>query len=596
MGAKHQFNITPKATKMVYGGKPSTGCQMCRTRRIKCDEKRPTCNQCFKARRQCPGYRDHFDLLLRSENLIAERRALGGGKQTGTKKKTRSWPLPSPSSYSNPVRISISRSLSIPTTDLATCHFLSNYVLIPRREENSARGFLNFLIPLLDQQEEKHLKHAFNACALASLSGRVLGGGSGGRKESSVKGFGEYTKALRSIQAALQDPTRCKEDSVLAAVLLLGMFEKMTATQLSGSGWGSHVEGAVQIVKARGREQLRTKLGLQLFIAVRTQLIIHTLTSATAPTMGTEWWISDTIQDSTAAACQRLNLLTAELRAEVHHAMAENNHHGGPQMTTTIELISSFIRRAQALDAQVSAWLSSLPPNWQFKTVYFSRPRSSGTTTINYTEEEVYPGRVDTYPDFWIASLYNMARTARLILMSITVRCAAWVCSPVDYRTTPEYAVASRQCVEIIGDILASVPFHLGWHAIDRPESDSQEDTQEKGGFACGQETEIKALAGYFLTWPLACVLSQDFVSDTQRQYVQGRLRFIGAGLGFKYSHILSQLQVRVPSMLIHRDRLLATPSPIAHDLQKLIREATRAPSVSGDYRLNPLQQREAYA
>ncbi len=37
--------------------------------------------------------------------------------------------------------------------------------------------------------------------------------------------------------------------------------------------WGSHVEGAVQIAKARGRKQLRTKTGLDLFVAVRTQMV-----------------------------------------------------------------------------------------------------------------------------------------------------------------------------------------------------------------------------------------------------------------------------------------------------------------------------------
>lgn len=37
--------------------------------------------------------------------------------------------------------------------------------------------------------------------------------------------------------------------------------------------WGSHTEGAVQLVKSRGREQLRTKTGLLLFIAVRTQMV-----------------------------------------------------------------------------------------------------------------------------------------------------------------------------------------------------------------------------------------------------------------------------------------------------------------------------------
>ena len=37
--------------------------------------------------------------------------------------------------------------------------------------------------------------------------------------------------------------------------------------------WGSHIEGAIQMVKARGRKQLRTKNGLLLFIAVRTQMV-----------------------------------------------------------------------------------------------------------------------------------------------------------------------------------------------------------------------------------------------------------------------------------------------------------------------------------
>ncbi|KAK3391599.1 hypothetical protein B0T20DRAFT_331477, partial [Sordaria brevicollis] len=59
---------------MVYLGKPSKGCQVCRTRRIKCDETKPTCNQCLKARRQCPGYKDDFDLVFRNVTKATERR------------------------------------------------------------------------------------------------------------------------------------------------------------------------------------------------------------------------------------------------------------------------------------------------------------------------------------------------------------------------------------------------------------------------------------------------------------------------------------------------------------------------------------------
>lgn len=32
-----------------------TGCQTCRTRRIKCDEGKPECNNCLKSKRVCGG-------------------------------------------------------------------------------------------------------------------------------------------------------------------------------------------------------------------------------------------------------------------------------------------------------------------------------------------------------------------------------------------------------------------------------------------------------------------------------------------------------------------------------------------------------------
>src|SRR5690625_4379608 len=85
---------------MVYCGKPSRGCQMCRTRRIKvtwpcsiwthetcsplttqCDETKPTCNQCAKSRRICPGYKDEFDLVFRNETQATERRARKANKK-----------------------------------------------------------------------------------------------------------------------------------------------------------------------------------------------------------------------------------------------------------------------------------------------------------------------------------------------------------------------------------------------------------------------------------------------------------------------------------------------------------------------------------
>ncbi|KAK3936900.1 hypothetical protein QBC46DRAFT_461206 [Diplogelasinospora grovesii] len=593
---------------MVYCGKPSRGCQMCRTRRIKCDETKPTCNQCTKSRRQCPGYKDEFDLVFRNETKATERRAKKATKKaaaaaaatatTTTAQRVMGSagqePI-SPASSSvgggdelsptfkdmikSPFELAVIPAIQIPPETRATCHFVSNFVLIPR--QGGTRGFMDYLVPLMKSESaNSHLQHAFNACALASLGNRTNAGGGGGSTiDFAAKAYNEYTKALSATNAALRDPEASRSDGLLAAVLLLGMFENITAKQMGDFAWGSHVEGAIQIVKARGRKQLRTKIGLMLFIAVRTQLIIHTLTSGKAPIMGVEWWMGDAVKDEMAASCQRLNLRTSELRAEVTRVMTTV-----ARTPENVELMQCLMRRAQELDADSVEWMRRLPEHWQYKTLCWEDHVPNG----DYSRAEVFPGRVDVYNDFWIASVWNMARTNRLILASITVRCAAWVCSPVDYRTTPEYATAARVCMDTITDILACVPYHLGWHV--KRKHLFQND--ELSGFACGDDSDTKGLAGYFLTWPLACVMGQDYATDAQRQWVQGRLKFIGDELGIKYAHILSQLQVRIPSMLIRRDGLMAQPYPMAHNFEKLL-SARMAPPTAG-YAMNPLQQREA--
>ena len=85
--------------------------------------------------------------------------------------------------------------------------------------------------------------------------------------------IGLYAKALKQINLALQNPAQQKQDSTLAAILLLGFFETITSERSNVMAWGSHIDGAVQLVKMRGKKQLRTKTGHALFVTVRTQMV-----------------------------------------------------------------------------------------------------------------------------------------------------------------------------------------------------------------------------------------------------------------------------------------------------------------------------------
>ncbi|CAH0015831.1 unnamed protein product [Clonostachys rhizophaga] len=542
---------------MVYCGKPSRGCQMCRTRRIKCDETKPTCNQCAKSRRQCPGYKDEFDLVFRNETQATERRARKASKKGSSLKMIQESDqgqlINKPTTPLGTGNLGLVDTLPhMPIMDQASCHFISNFVLVPR--QGSTRGFMEYLVPMLKAESyPQHFRLAFDACALASLGNRV-GAGVNIRNMALAR----YTKALASTYQALRHPELSKQDSTLASILLLGLFENISAKQLGMLAWGSHIEGAIQLVKARGKKQFQSPNGLSLFIAVRTQMIIHTLTSGQSPVMGVEWWMNGAIKDETAAGCQRLNIRVGELRAEVNRLLATLS-----RLPENIELMLDMIRKCQTIDQEFLAWSRDLPEQFKWRTVTWEDHVPNG----DLSRAEVFPGRVDAYQDLWFASILNMMRTSRIILASLVVRCVAWVCAPIDYRTTPEYATAARICVDNISEIISSVPYQLGWFAKRRHLLENT----KFSAFGCGSEDAEKGLPGYLLTWPLACALGQDYATDAQRIWIQGRLEFIGSQLGVRYAHMLNQLKLRIPSMLIRRDGLMAKPYPSGPDFEKLL-------------------------
>ena len=205
-----------------------------------CDETKPTCNQCAKSRRQCPGYKDEFDLVFRNETKATERRAQKANRKALAQKLGRHSPesptfsmaggpkeeLLSPPGFrgagfgSSAGGSSIIPALAVPPEQLASCHFLANFVLVPRGD--TGRGYMDYLLPLIKSESpNSSLVHAYNACAYASLGNRVTSNG----VDFADRALSEYTKALAAMTVALKDPELSKSDGALAAVLLLGFFE-----------------------------------------------------------------------------------------------------------------------------------------------------------------------------------------------------------------------------------------------------------------------------------------------------------------------------------------------------------------------------------
>lgn len=76
-----------------------------------------------------------------------------------------------------------------------------------------------YLVPLMKDVQNSALDAAVSAVALAAFSNMHVS------LKTMTKARVEYSTALSKTNHALRDPVLCKTDDVLAAVIMLGMFE-----------------------------------------------------------------------------------------------------------------------------------------------------------------------------------------------------------------------------------------------------------------------------------------------------------------------------------------------------------------------------------
>jgi hypothetical protein len=228
-----------------------------------------------------------------------------------------------------------------------------------------------------------------------------------------------------------------------------------------------------------------------------------------------------------------------------------------------MERVVNLQLRSRILEDDFQKWEASLPPLWQGKTVAWYDDVAKARAVPWFNEipqtfqsvelQKPYPGKIDLYTDLWVASSRNIARTSRLLIWTTLIRCTAWLCSPVDYRITSDYARAVRTCEEIITEILASVCNYLDldwrkWRTGDASLNniDGLGQPFSPLKFPVGESAMgNRGVAGLFLLWPLISAASSDYCTPAQRQWIKGKLRFMGETMGINRATILSRVSWR---------------------------------------------------
>jgi len=244
--------------------------------------------------------------------------------------------------------------------------------------------------------------------------------------------------------------------------------------------------------------------------------------------------------DETVRVVETLNLRVADLRAETHTVCTSKIGDDSAAM--------DLLRKAEAMEHEYYEWHQTLPDRWKPTAVSWVE----GIAEQDYANAKVYPGRVDSYGEAYVATIHNIARSARLFIVTTILRCTAKLCYPLDYRMTPEYVTASRHASQLIDDIIATTPYFFGWNC------DAEIAVFGEAYFPCGDNRITgKGVTGIWAMYPLFAASASDFATYSQRIWMRGRLEYISEVLGVNQAHVLLQLPVRYPSTYIARDRAI---------------------------------------
>ncbi|KAF3765420.1 hypothetical protein M406DRAFT_255477 [Cryphonectria parasitica EP155] len=587
---------------MVYCGRPSANCGLCRAKKRRCDKAVPGCGQCASSGRRCqacPGYHDASSIIIRNETtrVISRKGRRKDDHLADVVTEDRLSPSPlSPFPSSSSLSSSLSSSshpdqsqsrrheywdtqavsmLVAPEApleslhDLAISYFLSNYVI---EDSGPCPGFLNYTLEILADPlgDTEMVRLAICAAGLAGLASTP------GTQSIMSRARASYAEAIERVNRSLADPLTASKDSTLFAVLVLGLFETITcAGSASLEAWAHHINGAASLLVHRGTAQFRTTLGLRIFgeavshvltlcsrhghpVPPRLRLLRVEMERRRTPD-SSDVVIVVAAAAAAASTCRSPSpswiLGTAHIEVmDLYHRVDPDQDH--PFLPDEWEALLSH---AAELDRRLETLTANMPLHWRFKTVHdpAANPRA------------VYRSVYHIYYNTWVAKIWNGLRACRIILhqaiYALLLREGlAWAPHEVMGPSGGGAYTALLQRVsdttaEMRDGILASVPQMLGFVRHDDDDDDDDGAAVGKGSTSgyrldCSSADMprlVPASGAYFLLWYLFLAGWLPINTPETRAWVVDRLRAIRSATGIQKAGYLADELEKQPALLV---------------------------------------------
>ncbi|KAJ6005300.1 hypothetical protein N7451_003244 [Penicillium sp. IBT 35674x] len=384
---------------MVYYGKISLGCQRCRQRKVKCDQRKPGCVKCERSATECPGYRNLTEILFRDESERIIRKA--------HRKHHR---LNIPASHLRALTLSenhktfIFAPLSLSISDLGASFFFTKYL---PRETVVSKNFHDWLSGVYASKDSNYALYAIiQAVGIAGLFNVSPS------QVKAVESQKLYSQAVSALQRLFDDPIHATSDATLTTVILLALYETVTFQTREDQGSLpltstslTHIEGAIAILESRGQEQFTYERGGHLLGQVSTRMLPMCLHHGIAvpPALVQATYNFHTSPLWSHRSSHPGSLTEIAFRLVNLHAAIKSGY-------MTQSLIRSV---ALEIDHDLELWREGVPPEWRYTIVH-----NKGDRNINTCLD----GKYHIYASHRIAETWNSWRSQRIAINQILVQ------------------------------------------------------------------------------------------------------------------------------------------------------------------------------
>ncbi|MDI1492950.1 MAG: hypothetical protein OHK93_004734 [Ramalina farinacea] len=410
-------------------------CRTCKRRRIKCDEARPACSPCRRLHLDCEGYTKDYVFRRDESHKFASAARLKTVKEQGEP----------------------SRSL-LTGADVAVPFFLVHYAGMGRSLA-VARGFYETLIPIYTSQPPDSPL----SLAVSAVAARVF---SLWRHEDAIQVKAHsvpYTQAVASLRSALGRAEDRRRPATTLAVLALHLYESISAVYDARQAAPLHHHGALSLLPIGALDSLDGQsssyvkgfvLHIEVSSALRQKRSMH-------PNVSSYLSTSSLVPGNLSSTLDSIGASVAELQAEYVRGLTRR-HATGPLLE---QQCRAWITEAGQIDDLLQAWARDVPHHW--------RPLRLTSGQDFSPCIPAYRSACDIYPSCQIATLWNLWRFHRLLLLKINIGATQRIFTlPVreesagDERlvpTTLESAIQAGSVIqELVDSICHSVPFYLG--------------------------------------------------------------------------------------------------------------------------------------